>query len=395
MKSYFEGKITYGFVSLYTGKLIVMIATGLLGIFLPIFLFNLFNQNFQYMVFYFGAGFLLYSLTVALGAGFLNRFGFRRALRISVFLGALFYTIFYFINEDNLIYLIPFSVIILVLYRLLYWVPYHTDFAKFTNKENRGRELSALYVTRNIIGVFMPLAAGFIIIRFNFDTLFIIAIILYLVSFIPYLTIPRTREKFRWSYFETWRQFFSKKRRKTIFAFMADGVEGTVSWIIWPIFIFQLLKGNYFQVGAVSTLVIGAAVMLQLGLGKYIDVKKQKEKVLHWGSALYSLGWIVKIFIVTAFHIFVVGAYHSLAKIFTRTPFDTLTYEIAADEGHYVDEFSVLHEMSINLGRVLALGLAAIISMYFAIQWIFILAAAAAICLNLLRAKTELIIRQI
>ncbi len=393
MKKYFEGEISHGFVSLYTGKLIVMVATGLLGMFLPIFLFNLFNQNFQYVVLYFGIGHLLYGTLVALGTGFLNGFGFRRALRISVFLGALFYAIFYFISQDNLIYLIPFSIIILVLYRLLYWVPYHIDFAKFTDRENRGRELSLLGATRNVIGIFIPLVAGFIISRFDFDVLFIIAIILYLVSFIPYLTIPHTREKFSWSYWETWKQFFSKKRRRVVSAFMADGAENIVGLIVWPIFIFQLLKGDYLQIGAVLTLIIGVSVVLQLALGKYIDAKRQKEKILHWGSVFYSLGWIAKIFIATTFHIFIVGSYHVMARIFTRTSFDTLTYEMAADEGHYIDEFTVIHEMAFQFGKVLMVGLIFLVSIFFAIQWTFVLAAAAAVCLNLLRGKSELVIR--
>ena len=389
MNRYFDDKISHGFVSLYTGKMIVMIGTGLLGIFLPIFLFNLFDKNFQLTILYFGTGYILYALFVAFGTGFLNKFGFRRALRISAFLGALFYAIFYFISQENFIYLLPFSLLVLTVFRIFYWIPYHVDFAKFTDKKNRGREVSAISATRNVIGVFVPLVAGFIISRFNFDVLFIIVIILYLISFIPYLTIPHTKEKFSWSYLETWKQFFSKKRRETILAFMADGAEEVVGFIVWPIFIFQLLNGDYFKVGAISTLIIGVVIVLQLALGKYIDVKKQKEKILYWGSALYSLGWIIKIFIVTAFQLFVVGAYHSLARIFTRTPFDALTYEIAADEGHYVDEFTVLHEMAIQTGKFLMAGMIIIVSLFFVIQWTFILAAAAVIFLNLLRAKNK------
>jgi len=383
---YFEGPVSHGFVSLYTGKLVIIIASGLLGLFLPIFLYNLFHQNFRLMVVYYASGYLFYGLMVALGAKFLNKFGFRRSLRISVVLGALFYTVFYFIDQTNYFFLIPLSVLTIVLFRLFYWLPYNIDFAKFTDKNNRGRELSILMATNLIISIFIPLLAGFIITKFSYDVLFIIVIILFLISGFSYTTLPRTEEKFSWTIKETWQCFFSKERRRIIFAYLADGAESVVGIVVWPIFIFQILKGNYLEVGAISTFIIGLTVIVQLVFGKYVD-KKNKEKIIHLGSILYSIGWILKIFITTALQIFVVGVYHSIVSIFIRTPFDALTYEIAADQGHYVDEFTVLYEMALNFGRVLMAILIILISLFFTLQWIFALAAIVALLLNLLRAK--------
>jgi len=188
---------------------------------------------------------------------------------------------------------------------------------------------------------------------------------------------------------ETWKQFFSRKRRKIVLAYMADGAENVVGIVIWPIFIYQLLNGDYFQVGAISTFIVGVTVGAQLLLGKKMDENDSKKDALKWGSFLYSAGWVVKIFITTAFHIFMVGAYHSVAKIFLRTPFDALTYEIAANQGHFVDEFTVLHEIAINFGKALMVLLIVVISFYLAIQWTFILAAASAIVFNLLSERQE------
>jgi len=386
-KKYCEVPLSHGFVSLYTGKTIVLIAGALLGIFLPIFLYDLFNQNFRLVVIYYGFGYLLYGLTVSLGGKFLNKFGFRKALQTSVFFGALFYATFYLMDRNNLVYLIPLSILALTLYRLFYWLPFHVDFAKFTDRKIRARQVSIFQTTRLILGVFAPLVAGFLIMRFNFDVLFVIAIVLFIASGIPYLDIPRTRERFSWRWKQTWAEFFSRKRRRVILAYAADGGESVIGLIIWPVFIYQLLNGNYFQVGAISTLVIGVTVVLQLSLGKYIDLKKSQEKALKWGSVFYSLGWVIKIFIVTAFQIFLAGAYHSITRIFLRTPFDFLTYEIAADQGHYVDEFTVLHEIAINLGKVCMIGLVIFVSFYFSIQWLFLLAAMVTLVFNSLKAE--------
>ncbi len=383
-RKYFDIPLSRGFVSLYTGRTISLISAALLGLFLPIFLYNLFNQNFQAVVIYYAAGFSLFGITISFGSRFLNKFGFRRALQVSVILAALFYTIFYFINKDNLVYLIPLSIFTLVFFRLFHWLPFHVDFAKFTNKKTRARQVSMLSATRMILGVFIPIISGFIIVRFGFDVLFVIAIILWLVSGIPYLTLPRTKEKFSWSLKKTWQEFFSKERRKMVLVYMADGAENMVGLVVWPIFIFQVLKGNYFQVGAISTLIIGFTVSLQLVIGKLIDVKISKKKALKWGTLLYSSGWVIKIFVSTAFQIFIAGAYHSVTDILLRTPFDALTYEIAADQGHYVDEFTVLREMALQSGRLIMAVLIIIVSLSFAIQWVFALAALVSIVFNLL-----------
>ena len=164
-----------------------------------------------------------------------------------------------------------------------------------------------------------------------------------------------------------------------------------VGVVVWPIFIFEVLRGNYFQVGLISTFIIGITVILQLGMGKYIDNYAKEKRILKIGTFLVSLGWIFKIFIGTAFQVFVVGAYHSVSDIFRKTPFDSLRYEIAADKGHYIDEQTVLYEMAIQSGKVIMAILVFLISIFFAIQWAFILAAVAVMALNLIRTKADIV----
>lgn len=386
-KHYFDGPVSGGFVSLYSSRLIVSIAVGLLGIFFPIFLYNLFGQNFQFVVLYYGIGFLLYLITLPIGTMILDDVGFRSALRASVFAGALLYTLYYFIEVDTLYYMIPLALLLTTLYRLLYWVPYHVNFTKFTSKRNRGRQVSAVLATQVTLKVLMPVVAGVIITLYGFDVLFIIGIIVYLASGIPYLTIPRTRETYSWGYLETWKHFIKHIKHKATLAFIAAGAETMVGIVVWPIFIFELLNGNYFQVGLLSTFIVGVTVVVQLMSGKYLDKKAKKESMLAWGSMLYSIGWIVKIFIITAFEIFFIGVYHSMTAIMARTPFDALTYEMAADEGQYIDEFTVIKEMALQVGRVIMTLLVLVISFYGEIQWVFLFAAIASLGFHFLRSR--------
>ncbi len=386
-KKYFDKRLSRSFMSLYMSKAIMMVGTGLLGMFIPIFLYELFDNNFQYVMFYFGGGYLLYALTLGFGVKVLNKIGFKSALRLSSLVGVLIYLILYFIDKSNVLYLIPATVIVGTIYRIFYWTPFRTDFTKFSRKGDFGKELSMFGATADIIGIFAPIAAGFIIVRFGFNALFVVAMLIYLMSAIPYSMLPKTYEKFTWSYGQTWKKLFSREWRRDLIAFFAEGAENVVGIAVWPIFIFDIFQGNYLKVGAMASMVVAVIVVLQLFVGKYIDKKKNQDRVLRYGSMFYALGWIFKIFIVTTFHVFVADVYHRLTQIFTKTPFLAMTYEIAADQGRYVDEYTVLRDIALNLGRVVMIMAVIIISAFFAVQWAFVFAAIAALLFNFLKKR--------
>ena len=174
-------------------------------------------------------------------------------------------------------------------------------------------------------------------------------------------------------------------------AHLADGAEQSIGLVIWPIFIFELLRGNYLQMGMLTAFITGATVILQLVVGKYTDNKLIREKFLKYGSFFYATGWILKIFVLTAFHIFIADAYHRFMKIFMRLPFDAFTYESTSDNGHFVDELTVLNEMSLHLGKALMLVAVIGLSFYFNINMTFILAAVASVLLNFIRNQKALV----
>ncbi len=379
---YFNGKLSSGFVSLFSGRMLQFAASGILGLYLPIYLLINFGMEIKYVILWYLAGHLGYMLALPFGVRFLNRFGLRRSLRISVFFDGLVYTSIFLIGRNVPVFA-ALSVILLIPDRLLFWMPYHVDFAKFTDKENRGKEVSLIWATKTFLGIVLPIISGVLIANYGFNVVFIIAIILYLSAGIPFLTLPRTKEKYSWTPLETIKNFFKVKNRGLVVANLANGAENAVALILWPIFIWQLLNGDFVEVGVLSSLIILIGVVLQLVVGKYTDIMS-KRKLLHWGSAFYALGWVIKVFVLSGFQIFLAGAYHQFAKIFKDTPFDTLNYEILADHGHLIDEFTVLKEMAVQGGKVLILVFAILVAFEFGLNWTFVLAAMASLLINTL-----------
>ncbi len=375
-----------GFMGLYFGRVVMAISGGLVAIFLPIFLYNLFGKNIHAVVLYYILGCIIYMFLLPFGVQFLNKFGFRKSLVVATIAGAIFHTSLYFVTPELVWYLIPISLLSILVFRLFFWIPYHVDFAMFTRTKKRGAQIGLLLATLTLLGVVGPIIAGYLIVHFGMPILFAISVIVFLLGIIPFSMVPRTNEAFSWSYRESWQQLLAKKNRAVVLSSIAGGADDVLGVVVWPIFIFILLQGDYFKIGALSSLIAASTVLIQLLLGRYLDRIGNKSNVLKVGSVLYALGWIVKIFVATAFQIFIAGLYHKFTKIFIETSFDTIFYETAADQGHYLDEFTLLSEVAIQIGKILALVAVAVIALYGGIQWAFAIGIFSSLYLNALYA---------
>jgi YQGE family putative transporter len=381
-RHYINGKLPTGFKPLLYSRILQFIAIGLLDLFLPVFLFIKLEYSSIYVFLYYLIGYLIYGLSLPVVAHVINKIGLRRALRYSTFFDAAFYVCF-FLFDRSPFFLLAVSIFSLTISRLLFWLPFNTNIAVFTDQINRGKEISLLWTVKSLLKVVMPILSGFVIASYGFNIVFVMAIFFILLSGLPYFFMPSTHEKFSWTIKETVLNFFKKENRRLVLANIANGAENVASLIIWPIFIWQLLEGNFLEVGALSSLIVLVSVVIQLFAGSYCDVFS-KRKMLHWGSLLYALGWLAKVFVLSPFQIFVVGTYHNIAQIFKDTPFDTINYEMMANHGHFVDEYTVLKEMAIMYGRVIMLAISILVAFNFGMNWTFALAAMASLFVNLL-----------
>ncbi|MBU1036787.1 MFS transporter [Patescibacteria group bacterium] len=370
-----------GLASLYTSRTIVLIAMGFTGLFYPIFLLLNFHSLEKTIIWYL-VTWALYVFSVALGVKMINYIGIKNSIIASLPFLALFYFASYNFS-NNLLFWVVIAALALTFYRMLFWVPFHTDFTKFSQKKIRGRQIGLLGSISSILGIIIPVISGFLIKNYGFDFVFVIVIILIFVAIIPLIFLPKVKEKFSWSYLKTWKEYFAHKNRKMMVAYMADGAENWIGGVLWPIFIWQLLNGEFLTVGLLSSVITFVAVILKLIIGDYTD-RFDKRKLVGWGSILYSVGWIVKIFITTAVQIFFASTYHNFAMVILRTPFSALVYEKMADSGHYVDEYSTLREMYLHSGRIIVIVIVLFLLNYLSLNFIFILAAFASLFVNLL-----------
>jgi len=362
--------------SLYLHKVMRDIAVGMISMFSVIFIFTL-GKSLEFVFWYYFAICFLFFLFLPLWAKIIRYFSMHKLMAF----GNLFYILYvlslYLLAQKQfpLMTLIVFAVFFNILARATYWVPYNINLANFIDKHHRGRQLSFLNIVISLIGIVIPIFSAFIIAKFDFSVLYIISIAIFFVSFFPIFFIPKTREKYSFGYFETFKKIFSKKHLHTNLSYFADGFQDHIGSIMWPIFIFLILKGDFLNVGIVSAAVVLAVCILRYFIGEAVDLLN-KKKMLKIGSFLHSIGWIFKTIASTGLHVFFIGVYHDFTRILFQTPLDVLTFEIAADEGHYIDEFTVMREMALNLGRAVVLLIGIILLQFINLQWLFLLGVA-------------------
>lgn len=375
-------KLSQDFKIICLYQTIIALANGMMTLFLPIFLLQGFSNSIFWVIIFYIAGYFIYGLLVPFGAMAMNKLGLKTSMIIGRVFILLFYLSLYFFHNNPLLFAVLANVNLLI-FRLLYWVPYHVGFAEFTEGKYRGRQMSYLAVLGYIVGIGAPLFAGLLLSEYSFDILFIITMVILGLAIIPLGKLSEVKARFEFSYLQSFKELLKRGNQRLGIAYLADGAQGFVGIVIWPIFIYQILQGQYLAVGAVTSLIVIGTIIFQLLMGKYTD-EFPKRRLMQIGSSFYALGWLAKAFVATALQIFVIGTFHQFMAIVLRTPFDALRYEQFADTGSYVDEYTVLREMSICFGRVLMGVLLIVLISLIGFQAAFILAALVSLFVNML-----------
>lgn len=374
-----------GLMSLWSGKVLLDFGSNIFALFFPILLYQNFH-SYTAVILYFFINSLVYFLTAPWGAKLMGKIGTRRSLIISNIFRIPYFLAWYKFPEDPLFYAIIAGVAI-TLMRNTFWLPFQVDSAAFSNKKNRGKQFGMIFSISSVLSIIAPVLGGFIIDKSgNFELLVTISLIVSLLSVIPFYFLPDNKEEVSWSYLETFKYFFNSYNRRMVLAYMADGAVGVINTTFWPLYIFSIMDEKFKAVGILSGAILLAGVVLRLFIGNLLD-KFKKVKMVQIGAVLNSLGWVIKMVVVSALQIFFASLYHTLAVIILRTSLDTLVYEKAADRGHYIDEYTLIKEMSLHFGRVVALVTIILLLFLFndSLQITFVLAAIAAFFVTLLK----------
>ena len=327
---------------------------GLIEIFVPIYLYQL-GYSIQKIILYYFLVSLYFVLFSVWGAKIVSKIGAKHSILLSTPFLALYYLGLNFISYSNIIFII--LPLILSLRTILYNYGFHLNYIEHSNASTRGKELSSLGILTNISTAIAPILAGFIIIYYGFNVLFVIGFFILLLSTLPLFMTKDIHKEIKISSKSIFKYVTKKENRPRILSFSGYAIESIIERTIWPIFLLLILVATE-KVGAL----IGFTLLISIITFYYIGGKtdqQTKSKLIKSGTFLYFISWIGKILAHNPFGVFVADLYKNITQKLLYTPWSAKSYNMALKEKYF--NFIVTREIIFNLSRVIVLPIIMII----------------------------------
>lgn len=333
-------------------------AIGMIGIFVPIYVFIYFNQSFRTTFIFYLCHFIGQILLTPFAARYLGKIGIKKSMAFgNPFLGL--YLLFLILASKYGFIFIVLAVVAIIIYLSFFWPARHINFAKFVTSKKRCRQISKAHIIAALVGTIAPLIGGFIIYNFGFNVMFTISIVLLILSLIPLFFSPEVYEHYTLSWGQSFKKIFEKKNIRTSISFFFEGMEYLAGGFLFPMFIFIVI-GNIETIGWVTSLSLIIALFFTYFIGWASD-KKGSYKVISYASTVHFFVWLVNAFIATPLQYLIYSSFLRLAETANHLPFISIWYKKAQARNHGIDEYIVFHEIAHNFGRA-AMALIIIIS---------------------------------
>lgn len=341
-------------------------------IFEPIYLYLYFGKSLSLTLLFFGIIHGLYGVLAVYGGKIMAKIGLKHSMLFSNFFFFGYYICLFFLYQSFV--LILFAIILKVFGMTLFWPAFHTDFARFSEKDHRGMEVGKMNIAILAPVIISPIIGGWVLTVFNYPVLFTLVMLVLLASAIPLFLSKEVHEIYTDSYEKAWSRIFKKENSNTSLAFAFNGMEVAINFYLWPLFM-AILAIQYSVMGLITSLSLMFSAIFILYMGKITDTVN-RSRLLNIGSFLTSAAWIIKFFAVTPFSVFLSHTLYRICRSAAGIPFQTIFYEKAALKGAEADEFIIYREIILNISRFfLFLFLAGLFFFVPKVNLAFILAA--------------------
>lgn len=345
LPNYFTKKIRSEIGEIYAHSAIVNMAASMMMLFEPIFLYSVLKFSVNEVMLFTTVVYGIYILFIPLGGKIASYYGYKHAIAMSVPFQIIYWSMLIASQQNaNLAYV---AAIFYGLSKSLYWPGFHSVMARYSDRDQVGREFSVVYAVTSVTHILGPFLAGFISERFGFTASFLTVSILQAASIIP---LFKAKEVFlpKVYYYSQTLEIF-KQFPKKFFGYMGFGEEMLVL-NIWPIYIFIIVK-NYEEAGLLATGASFLAAILALLVGKITD-QYSKHLLVKVGSFFTSLVWFGRFAATTGYSTFAIDAFSRTSKELVFIPLSTLTY-LKAENTHVVP-YVVFFEQSLAIGKFIA-----------------------------------------
>ncbi len=312
---------------IYISSFFRMMAFSLVGIFIPLFLYDL-NYSLGAIFGFYVAYFAARSLT-HLPAGLLvARIGPKHSMIVSFLLQLVSSVIFLTLPD----FAWPLWVVALIFAAAnsLFFTAYHVDFSKVKHSEHGGKEMGFASIVQRIGGAIGPVIGGVLATVFGPQYIFLAMILLLLIALGPLLTSPepiRVRQKIRF------RNIRLRSITRDLVSFTGLTISHQLSVSLWPLYlgIFALGANAYLKLGALSSVGFVVSIFTAYAIGKIVD-KKRGRSLLRISAMSDVFIQLVKPFVNTLPFAFVVNTAGDSTAVAMRISFQKGMYDAADDQ---------------------------------------------------------------
>lgn len=368
-----------GIGSVITVVTLRRMAIELLGLFSPLYVLGIAqNRGFStkdsilVIIGYFLLIYIAKLLTMPLAENTSFRLGYRRTLILSVIPFFLFVGLLA-LSQSQPILLIPVAVF-WGMHAALFWFGYHGLFVKRADHEHFGKQTGTCQAIYILIGILTPILGGLVIINLGYQALFIAAGAIFTLAMMVALLSKEIKPHHDARIVNVIQLF--KTHKKAMAGYFGWGSESALYSTIWPVFLF-LLVGKIMVFGEIIAAAVLVAAIITYLVGLIVD-KMGVRKVISLGSIVGFLTWLVRVVARAPLAIVGVDGLYRVTEQMLHIPLSVRSYQKAIDGG--TGQSLYFMEISLGIGAITALSIAAIFVFFNLPLWtIFLLASIGAL----------------
>ncbi|MDZ7744562.1 MAG: MFS transporter [Candidatus Saccharibacteria bacterium] len=354
---------------LYTSMMFRNLALSLVGIFIPIYLYEL---GFSLPII---LSFYVVMFLTRIPADFITgycvaKFGPKHTMFLSYIAYVIALSLFTSYEQFNWpIYLLA---VVWGISGSLFFIAFHVDFSKVKHKKHGGKELGVLTIMERLGATLGPITGGVVAALFGAQYTFLAATLFFMTALIPlFFTAEPVKTRQHLDY----RGLPIKKLKQDFISHASLSVENSTHIAIWPLFLalFVFVDNIYLQIGALTSFAVIVSVILARVIGQTVDNKKGR-RLLRIGSRaniiLHGLRPMVSSFGLALSVNFI----HEILTTSFRLPYIKGMYDRADElEGHRIVYIVSLEALSCIV-RAAFYGLLAILALSFSSFSVFVAA---------------------
>jgi len=348
-----------GVTGLYLNSIFRVLAIGLIGIFVPVFIYQI-SGSWQLLIsFYLLTHLVVLVLTIP-AAILINRLGPDLTLALAAL--TQFAALLSLIHSQTNLNFLWVAAIFSGITGPLHWLPYHLAFSWESTRRFLSRQLTKNAIYSRIAAALAPFAGGIIATVWGFSGLYLISGIILLLSVIPVFLDQYNRRGGAVNFAQINQTLSLTPLRPLWWGYLGTGMESAIYGIFWPLFLYECFR-NLESMGLLSTISLLTSLLVLTYIGR--GGEKREKTFFHWGIITSLPNWFLRSLFSSFSLLTLINTVYQITTMFVWIPVGALTYR---QSRRREKSFLILRSLFINLGVVLVLAIATFVR-WFNLGW--------------------------